>query len=335
MLRSSRLRVCVTGGAGFIGSAVTRRLLEMGHHVIVLDDLSSGTRAPHPTSHLTFIKGSVIDRRAVSAAVSGADLILHMAGVVGMRLAYEKRNLSYAISVHGTRQILECAPAVPIVAMSSSAVYGDRHGTLMHEAETLDPQGVLRYDGGAPGYALGKLHLERIVSETAAYGFCVRPFNVVGRGQASKYGMVVPTFVTRALSGKNLVVYDDGLQTRCLSDIDSFVEALLKIIENPESWKTPSRVINLGSNKPTTILSLAQQVIIHSRSQSAIEFVPYNSAFPGRDDIRARVPDVRLLQSLAGPIGWACTEKIVRTLVRNHREPFFARAERKKPASAA
>lgn len=319
MLVTSKMQVCVTGGAGFIGSEITRQLLGMGHNVTVIDDLSSRAPAPIPMRNLRFVRGSVLDRKAVLSAVRGADLILHLAGVVGMRLAYERRDLSYQISTLGTKLVIESARGVPIVATSSSAVYGDTAGKAMCESDLLDSFAALRYDGGTPGYALGKLHLEDIVKQSVQPGLCLRPFNVVGRGQVSTYGMVVPTLVERALAGKSLTVYDDGLQTRCFSDIETFVSTLLRIIATPKSWQVPDRTLNIGTIRSTTILSLARQVISQTKSASSIQLMPYSSAFPGRQDIRERVPDVRRLHSIVGPISWASTDSIIQQIISDAR----------------
>lgn len=315
MFGTSKIRVCVTGGAGFIGAEITRHLLRLGHRVTLLDDLSTGARTPVERLGLRFIHGSVLDRRSVASAVRGADLIVHLAGVVGMRLAYDKRELSYQTSTLGTKRVIEAAPGVPIVAASSSAVYGDTNGNAMRESEILDSAAALRYDGGHPGYALGKLHLEDIVKQNAEIALCVRPFNVVGRGQASRYGMVVPTLVERALSGINLNVYDDGLQTRCFSEVETFVATLLGVIPNPESWQLPQRALNIGSATRTTILSLAQEVISHTGSTSEITLVPYATAFPGRRDVRERVPDVALLESITGRIDWPPIQSIIKKMI--------------------
>jgi UDP-glucose 4-epimerase len=303
--------VCVTGGAGFIGTWLVRGLLESGHRVVVLDDLSNATRAPEPTAGLRFVRGSVLDESAVDEATRGAGLLIHLAGVVGMRLATAERKRAYQVAVEGTEILLDRTPGIPALLMSSSAVYGITDDAAVDESMAGPLARTLAYDGGHYGYACGKWRMEEIGRAAVRPILSVRPFNVVGPGQMSTWGMVIPSFVKQAQSAQALTVYDDGLQSRSFACVTVFVDSLLRAIANPLAWRLPDRALNIGVSTPTTILDLAKLILQRSGSKSGISHVPYASVFENRTDLRGRVPDTSRLHSLIGPIGWPPISKIV------------------------
>jgi UDP-glucose 4-epimerase len=308
--------VCVTGGAGFSGRWLVQRLIADGHHVVVLDDLSSGTQACSETPRLRFVCGSVLDRSAVESATRRADLVVHLAGLVGMRLATREREQAYRVAVEGTQMLLDRTPSgVPILMASSSAIYGLSDDGAVDESMGDSEASALTYDGGVPGYAVGKWRMEALAREADRPALCVRPFNVVGVGQVSQWGMVIPSFVTRALEGEPLTVYDDGHQTRSFGSVVTFVDCLLAVMRAPGAWGLPRRALNIGASTPTSILDLAQMVVARTGSASPIVHGPYASAFPGRTDLRSRIPQTRTLQSLIGPVSWPSIESIVDAVI--------------------
>jgi UDP-glucose 4-epimerase len=315
---SVNTKTLVTGGCGFIGSHIVARLVEEGDRVSVLDDLSTGRYENLPGSpRVTFHLGSVLDASAVARAAAGADRIIHLASVVGMRLASSRQSIAYQVSVEGTSTVLAATGNRPIVVFSSSSVYPDVHQREHHESDWLSLEAALVYDGGRPGYACGKLRLEQLAREERRKGrrvLIVRPFNVIGPGQVSAYGMVLPTFIENARAGWPLRVYDDGEQTRTFGDVTMFADCLLRLMDQDRAWVAQKNTFNIGSRESTTINQLAELVRKTTRAPVPIVHVPYEVVFPGRRDVRSRLPDTTRLETLLGPLEWPSVEDIVHRL---------------------
>lgn len=311
-------RVLVTGGAGFIGQHLVARLQGLGVGVVVLDDLSTGSREKLYLSHGRLVHASVLDRAALAAAAKGIDLVFHLASVVGMRQAYLDPGHAFRVSDEGTRNVLAVTGQVPVVLMSSSAVLGLKPAPLASDSRAANWQTSLEYDAGRPGYSCGKAALEQHGLAAMAAGrevMIVRPFNVVGPGQRSDFGMVLPTFVERALAGQVLCVHGDGQQCRSFADVRTFVDCVLRLVEQPAAWTVGANTINVGDARVTSIRALAELVLQETRSTSAIEYVPYASVFPGKRDVRFRRPDTARLESLIGRVVWRDLRSVVREFV--------------------
>jgi len=319
-------RVLVTGGAGFLGRHLVERLLAEGAEVVVLDDLSTGT-APAPRVGLRFVRGSVLDPAALQPAARDAGLVFHLAGVVGMRRVAQAGPLAYAVAAEGTRAVLAATGRAPALLFSSSAVYGLSRAAPARESDAVSPEQVLAYDAGVPGYAAGKLELERLGQQaaTSAAGgrpvLVLRPFNVVGPGQSPAYGMVLPTFLAAAAAGAPLRVHGDGLQLRSFGAVETFTDVVQRLLACDAAWALGGAPINVGSPRPTSIFELARLVRAQTGSSSSIELVPYEADYPGRTDVIARVPDVSRLESLIGPTRWPSLDEIVEPLARASRPP--------------
>lgn len=316
--------VLVTGGCGFIGHHLVSSLLREGARVRVLDDLSTGLLENLPQSpEVDFIRGSVVSTHDTSRAVDGVHFIFHLASVVGMRMVVERPHDTHAVSEIGTRNVLDCSSAdVPVVLFSSSAVYGvaPRNPVSEDDIEGEDP--CLGYDMGLRGYAAGKWKLETLGREAIADGrkvLILRPFNVAGVGQSGAYGMVLPRLVQKALKHKPLPVYDDGSQSRCFSEVLTFVDTLLRVARQPEQWASFGSCLNIGSEESTTILDLAKLVLDVTSSESEIEFKPFTEVYPDRKDVRKRIPDTARLRQLLGTVEWPSIRQIVESVVADER----------------
>ncbi len=295
----------VTGGAGFIGSHLTGRLLDQGHTVTVLDDLSTGSLdnlSPFlDQDRFRFANDSITNETVLDHLTGEADVVVHLAAAVGVQLIVDKPVQTIETNVLGTELLLRAAQRyrTKVVLASSSEVYGK--GAKLPFAEDddilLGPSSRSRW-----GYAASKLVDEFLaLAYHQEYGLPVvvaRLFNTVGPGQIGRYGMVLPRFVGQALAGEDLTVYGDGGQRRCFCDVRDVVEALAGLAEHPEA---PGRVFNVGGEEEIAIRDLAERVIQRSGSSSGITLVPYAEAYaPGFEDMRRRRPDTSRVRRLLG-----------------------------------
>lgn len=311
-------RVLVTGGCGFIGYHLVRRLLASGAQVNVLDNLSSGRRESLPDSPaLTFYQGSVMEPKDLAEPAKGADMVFHLASVVGMKLAASDPEYTYNVSKDGTQNVLDATPGLPAVLFSSSAVYGLNRG-VSSEDEPVNEAATLEYDSGKPGYAFGKYTLEQVgLAEAEKTGrplLLIRPFNVVGPRQRSAYGMVLPNFIKNCRAGKPITLYDDGQMVRSFSHVYTFLDCLFKLLDRPDAFRPPLNIVNIGTTQPTTIMDLARIVMEVTGREVPLEYVPYTEVFHGKRDVRFRLPRIERLESLIGPVKWPDIREVVQSI---------------------
>jgi UDP-glucose 4-epimerase len=309
-LRQNSRRVLITGGAGFIGSHLTERLLATGDRVRILDNLTTGRPENLVTlehdSNLEVVAGDVTDSDLVERLVAESDVVFHLAAAVGVKLILADAIGSFRTNVIGTENI--CAACArhntKVLIASTSEVYGKVVKLPQREDDDvlLGSTGVSRWS-----YAAQKMLDEFVALAYHRQGLPVvifRLFNTVGPRQTGRYGMVVPRFVDAAVDGRPIEVYGDGKQSRCFLHVHDAVEALVRLSENDDAI---GHVFNVGSTEAVTILALAKRVIAATGGdvssaaiKSAIRYVSYADAYPtgGYEDIRARVPDTRKIRSV-------------------------------------
>ena len=308
-------KVFVTGGCGFIGSHLVERFLSNNDKVVVLDDLSTGAvdnLKPHP--NLEVIIGSVLNKNVVEKAAQGCDLVIHMASYVGMKLVYSKPEQSYNVSKIGTQNVLDATGNAPIMLFSTSAVYGLSATEEVSESNTISLERAQTYDGPVRSYSAGKWELEQLGHNAMDNGrkvTIIRPFNVIGERQSAAYGMVVPNFMKNCTNGIPITIYDDGEQTRSFSCVKKFTAIVEQLVNDERTWTRPNNIVNIGSHHIITINNLARIIKEKMGSQSPIEYVPYDSVFPNKKDVRHRIPDTKLLTKLVGDIDWPSLEEII------------------------
>ncbi len=298
-------RCLVTGGAGFIGSHLTERLLEQGHEVIVLDNLSTGRQenlslvAGHP--RLSIRNGSITDPVLLSETTVGVDVIYHLAAAVGVKLVADDPVRTIETNIYPTEILLRSAAAAKqrVFLASTSEVYGKNPKERFTEEDDLHFGPTSR-----PRWAYG---CSKAIDEFLAlayhrkFGLPVvigRFFNVVGPRQVGHYGMVIPRFVDQALKGGPVVVYDDGEQVRCFAHVKEVVSAIIRLVDTPAAQGS---VYNIGSDEPVSIRDLANQIIQRIDPRIAVQYLAYRDAY-GDDfeDVRRRVPDVSRLEAIIG-----------------------------------
>lgn len=299
-------QILITGGAGFIGSHLTRHLMGRGARCTIVDDLSTGSTGNLDLSSLAldFRLGDVCDAEIIAGIHRGCDLVIHLAASVGVQNVISDPLRALSTNIEGVRVVAEhCAVAgIPLVYVSSSAVYQCGHAagaTKYSEEEDLHPCGAHRASIYPETKLLGETICRSLGSVRNLRFVIVRPFNFVGAGQTSRYGMVVPTFVRQALSGQRLTVFGDGLQTRTFSDVDQGVELLCRLIDKVDF---DGGVVNLAaSEQEISIIDLAHLVVKVVGSDVPIEFVPYDEAYGvGYRDVATRRPRLERLRRIIG-----------------------------------
>ncbi len=294
------MHVLLTGGAGFIGSHLAERFELDGARVSVLDDLSTGARENLDLREVVLHEGSVLDRALVDLLVSSVDRVVHLASEVGVdRVASDPLRAREVIE-SGTQVVLEsCAAAgVPLVALSSSEVYGFSPPVPVREDDL--PASI---DGSAPrlAYARAKLAADGACRAAARRGqavLVVRPFNVVGPRQQKDGGAVLPRFVAAAHQGADIEVHGDGDQRRTFVDARDVAVWLARLAQF-DRW--PVDAVNLGGVEEWTIRDLA--LLVRARLSSASRVVAVPPPAPrGGVEVRRRVPDLARVERLLGPL---------------------------------
>ncbi len=296
MIRGSTL--LLTGGAGFIGTALTRRLLEHDNRVRVFDNLRRNALAEAGLDRdprVELVVGDVRDAAALRKATEGAQYVVHMASIAGVDTVLKNPVLTMEISLEGTMNALRASLEVPgikrFVDFSTSEVFGS-YAFRVREADVTSLGAV----GGARWtYAVSKLateHLAHNYWKQHGLPTCsIRPFNIFGPGQVGEGA--IHAFVVRALEGKPIVIHNEGDQIRSWCYIDDIVDAIMLALTRDEAV---GQAFNVGNPRSTiTIYQLARLVVQLCGSKSPIEFVPWD--FP---DVELRIPDVKKAEKLLG-----------------------------------
>ena len=298
-------KILITGGAGFIGSHLADRLLSQGISVVVLDNLSTGSRdnLAHAVDNplLEVVVGDVNDRALLASLVDKVDAIYHLAASVGVKHIMDNLVSSIQNNVDGTIAVLEAAAVSgkKVLITSTSEVYGKLSEGPSAETDDLRMGETIR---SRWSYACSKA-----LDEYLAFAYfhernlpvtVVRLFNTVGERQTDAYGMVLPTFVKQALSGAPITIHGDGTQSRCFAYVKDVVWALDGLMNSDTAT---GEVFNIGSTEMVTINELAQLVVQVTGSSSAVEYIPYEKAYAvGFEDASRREPDISKISSAIG-----------------------------------
>ena len=284
------MRVCVTGGAGFIGANTCRALLARGHDVVVLDDLSTGSRANVDAVDVKLLEGSILDDSTLDRAIAGADSVLHLAARPSVPKSVRDPVTTHEVNATGTARVLEALRRHEVrhaVVASSSSVYGTNATLPQHEELAVAPLSP---------YAASKLATESYaLAWGATYGLDVlalRFFNVFGPLQPSwhDYAAVVPAFIDAALARRPLPVYGDGQQSRDFTFVGSVSAALVDAVERRVAHPRP---VNLAFGSRVTLLELiAELEYLFGRPLERVHLPPRVG------DVRHSEADQRLFRSL-------------------------------------
>ena len=299
------MRALITGGAGFIGSHLSEALLEAGHQVHVLDNLSTGS-----IDNITHLKGrtgfsydidTVDNKPLLAELIDHADVVFHYAAAVGVKLIVEQPVRTIETNVHGTEVVLKHANKKKklVVVASTSEVYGKSVDVPFHEDSDLVMGPTTKHRWA---YACSKAIDEFLAlaywKERKLPVIIVRFFNTVGPRQTGQYGMVIPNLVRQALAGEPITVFGDGTQRRSFTHVADVVRALIALINEP---KAIGQVVNIGNTEEISIQGLAERIKAATNSASPITLIPYDQAYEsGFEDMPRRLPDLTKIHGMIG-----------------------------------
>ena len=297
------MKYLITGGSGFIGSHLAERLLDQGHSVTIIDNLSTGSEDNllRVKKNIEFHHGNILDKSLMEELIAECDYVVHLAAALGVLNIVNKPLESLKTNIQGTEVVLEASEkfSKPVLIASTSEIYGKNDKVPLNEEDDR----II----GHPLKSRWSYSEAKAVDESLAYFYylekklpvrIVRFFNTVGPRQVGHYGMVLPRFVSAALKNEPLSVYGSGDQIRCFCHVDDAVRALLLVMD---SDKAIGQVFNVGNNQQISIMDLAKKVIAITNSSSKIQKIACEDAYPdGFEDMQRRVPDISKISRVLG-----------------------------------
>lgn len=261
------MKILVTGGAGFIGSNLTERLVQLGHEVVVLDNLLRGNKIPPGIfRQIHFINGDVRDFDLFLEASKNCDVVFHLAAILGVDIVADNPVETMDVEVIGLRNAVNAAienGVAKILYASTSGIYG--HTAIeqaVSEEIMVDPR---------TSYAMAKrfneIYLKAVYEEKHLSSIAIRFFNVYGYRQDNR--MVIPRFYEQAIAGSPITVFGTGKQTRDFTFIDDTIEACIQLMEKVEG----SEIVNIANGDEGNIENLAKTIIEIADSSSKIQFI--------------------------------------------------------------
>jgi UDP-glucose 4-epimerase len=304
------MKILVTGGAGFIGSYLVDKLIQEGHHITVLDDLSTGTHENikpfMKNKNFKFVLDSILNNEIVRELIEQCDEVYHLAAAVGVKYIMENPVSTIRTNIRGTENVLQHCSRYnkKVLLASTSEVYGkgmqlkkDNSG-LDEDDDSIFGSTKIRRWSYATSKALDEFLGLAYHSEKNLPIIIVRFFNTVGPRQLGDYGMVIPTFVHRALMGDPIPVFGDGSQMRSFTYVEDVVGGVVKLMAHNEAI---GHVFNMGNSNEITIKELAELIIKKTNSTSKINYIPFKEAYGyGFEDMKRRKPNISKLSALTG-----------------------------------
>ena len=287
--------ILVTGGAGFIGSHLATKLTQQGHQVKVLDNLSTGKLSNIENliknGSVDFIKGDIRDTSVVKEAVSGIDVVFHLAAQISVPLSILNPELNHEVNVKGTSNLLNASISAGVAKFlfaSSCAVYGEPIYLPIDEAHPTNP--ISPY---AESKLLSEQECIRLSNENKIESVVVRFFNVYGPKQGlNEYSGVITKFIERIEQKIPLTIFGDGSQTRDFVFVQDIAAALLLASENKSA---NGQVFNIGTGKASTIKSLAEVLLSLTGSKVELQFESQRSG-----DIKHSYGDISKAKKMLG-----------------------------------
>ena len=298
-------KVIVTGGAGFIGSNLVKKLLDLNvEKLLIIDDLSTGNESNISSivsdERVQFLNSKIEDIESINELFEDYDFCYHLAAGVGVQYIMDNLSESLLTNILATHKVLEACQAngLPVLLTSTSEVYGVAEDDVWTEdtKSLIGPTTKLRWS-----YAASKMIDEFIALSLFEEGkvspIIVRLFNIIGPNQLSKYGMVVPRFIESALEDKDILIHGDGSQSRSFTWVDDVVNYLIKLAE----VKAYGEVFNIGQTEEISIKNLAELIIEKTNSNSQIIFKSHEEVFgKAFEDPQRRTPGIDKIIEFTG-----------------------------------
>ncbi len=299
------MKTLITGGAGFIGSHLSTYLLSLDQQVVVLDDFSGTDRQSlknyKEISNLTIIEGSILDQELVTKLMKDITHCYHLAAALGVEKINNDPITSFETNLKGSQILLSAAASkgVRTLLASSSEVYGKNPTMPLKEDSdrVLGSPEVARWSY-SEAKAIDELHAFELYKQKSFPVSIARFFNTVGPRQSGSYGMVLPRFITAALSNQPLTVYGDGTQSRTFCSVTDVVDALVLLMDSEECF---GQAFNIGSTNEITMTELAQKVIKLTNSKSEIVYKKHSDVFGDHfEEPQRRVPGISKIKKAVG-----------------------------------
>ena len=310
------MKTLITGGAGFIGSHLSDRLLSSEQQVVILDDLSAGNKenlTPFiENKNISIAEGSILDQELVTKLMKDVTHCYHLAASLGVEKINNDPIDSLEVNLKGSEIVLNAAAneGVRTLLASSSEVYGKNPLIPLNENSdrVLGSPEVARWSY-SEAKAMDELHAFQLHKNLSFPVTIARFFNTVGPRQSGSYGMVLPRFVKAALTNQPLIVYGDGTQSRTFCSVTDVVEALILLMDNP---KSVGQAFNIGSTNEISISELAKKVIELTNSSSKINYKKHSEVFGNNfEEPSRRVPDISKIKDFVGWQPSTSLEKVI------------------------
>ncbi|MEA2103233.1 MAG: GDP-mannose 4,6-dehydratase [Candidatus Cloacimonadota bacterium] len=319
------MKILITGGAGFIGSYLAEKLLDQGHYVIIIDNLSTGKlsniRHIYKNANLEVHIDTIFNQKLIQDCVKKCDQIYHLAAAVGVMFIVDNPVETIETNVSGSEVMIKLANKYKkkIFIASTSEVYGkvDELPFKEDSNRVYGPTTIRRWSY-AESKAIDEFLALAYWHEKKLPVVIGRLFNTVGPRQSGQYGMVVPRFVQQALLDHPITVYGDGEQTRCFTYVEDIVGAIINLMTEE---KCVGQIFNIGTNQEISIMELAKKVKKLTNSSSVIKKISYAEAYEeGFEDMRKRAPDISKLKKYVGFKPKVELDEILKKVIEFHKK---------------
>ena len=314
-------KVVITGGAGFIGSNLTKKLIDNdAEKILIIDDFSTG-KMSNIERFLDDDKISLIDKRVedcddLDNLISGYDFCFHLAAGVGVQYIMDNVSKALLTNIEGTHKIIESCKNnnIPLLITSTSEVYGVSNDPVWTEEtkSLIGPPTKLRWS-----YAASKLIDEFLALSEYNDGnlnpIVVRLFNIIGPNQLSEFGMVVPKFIEAALKNEDIVIHGEGLQTRSFTWVDDVVNYFYLLAEK----QLYGEIFNIGQTEEISIKDLASMIIKETGSHSKVVFKDHEEIYGNKfEDPMRRTPSIDKIVKATGYMPSMAISDMVKEIIK-------------------